>query len=397
MILWAVFSASLFAATTAEGAAADSVTLRDGTVILGQVLEPSSRGKLTVAIRREWAFSHLRSRAAQWDRSEAAWSQRARAQRRERLVTWRRERGAAAGAGDVVTAWLDSEIKRLEGNPAEKPRLMVVELDRTQIRKLDRAGPDSARMLRQAWRGEIAEPEGKPLGELKSMLEGLGFAMSDVDPAPIDDLLPLPFETDARWLARRAATEIAREPDLRYVRYLDTLLPEGANAGGAEMVGAAASALKALLGENPGDPLTPKLADAARRGRVGVVVTKLEMAEDFSKVTVESTLWVRNAATNSWIPAISRPATVRPDDLPADEGKPLEADPQVQAVFRVVEGLGLGGVPQELKQRSLNMGAATRRALGMAQAALNRDLDTLALPVGEASEPPAEPRAANRP
>src|SRR5437868_6185193 len=98
------------------------------------------------------------------------------------------------------------------------------------------------------------------------------------------------------------------------------------------------------------------------------------MAEDFSSVTVDSTLLVRTGP-NQWVPAISRPATVRPDDVPHDEERPLAADPQIQAVFRVVEGLGLGAVPAGTKQRSLNIGAATRRALGMAQSALARDLE----------------------
>ena len=45
--------------------------------------------------------------------------------------------------------------------------------------------------------------------------------------------------------------------------------------------------------------------------------------------------------------------------------------------------LGLGSVPAELKDRSLRMGAATEKALGMARSAFNQDLDQLALPVLE--------------
>ena len=48
------------------------------------------------------------------------------------------------------------------------------------------------------------------------------------------------------------------------------------------------------------------------------------------------------------------------NDLPANAGDGLADDPQVKAVFGVVESLGLGEVPPELKRRSLNMGAATR-------------------------------------
>jgi hypothetical protein len=45
--------------------------------------------------------------------------------------------------------------------------------------------------------------------------------------------------------------------------------------------------------------------------------------------------------------------------------------------------LGLGAVPAEMKERSLRIGAATERALGMARSAFNQDLDQLALPVLE--------------
>ncbi len=61
----------------------------------------------------------------------------------------------------------------------------------------------------------------------------------------------------------------------------------------------------------------------------------------------------------------------------------LEADPQIQGAFKVVESLGLGAIPAELKTRSLRIGAATEKALGMARSAFNEDLQALALPIQE--------------
>jgi hypothetical protein len=360
--------------------AADRVELRDRSIVLGQVLEPAPPGKLVLAVRRAWVKEHIPSLLKTWERQEARWVQRARDQRLDRLRTWKRERPVAAGAAaDPLADWIDAEVRRMEVGPREPTSLMAVELDRGQVRRLVRQPVERARMLRQAWRGGLPDPETRPVDELKDQLEGRGFALSEVDPAPIDALLPLPFENDARWLARRAATEVARETGLRFVRYLGVVLPEGANADGTGLAGAAVTALKGLLGDEPQvDPLASKLTDAARRGRVGVVVTKLDMAEDLSTVTVESALWVRTDA-DRWAPAVVRPATVRVRDVSDDEARPLGGDPQVQAAFRVAEALGLGDVAPELKQRSLTMGAATRRALGQAQAALARDLDALAL------------------
>jgi hypothetical protein len=148
----------------------------------------------------------------------------------------------------------------------------------------------------------------------------------------------------------------------------------------------------------PVDPLTEKLTAVASRGRVGAVVTRLEIQPDFSNVTVESSLWVKIGAR--WTSFGSRAATVRPDELGQDAGKTIEADPQVQGAFRLVEGLGLGAIPGELKQRSVRFGAATEKALGMARAAFNQDLQALQLPVlepgndgraGQGDKPPHNP------
>jgi hypothetical protein len=110
-------------------------------------------------------------------------------------------------------------------------------------------------------------------------------------------------------------------------------------------------------------------------------VTRLAIGPELSAVTVESTLWVRGG--DRWMPFASRTATVRPEELGREAGKNLEWDPQVQGAFRIIGLLGLGAVSPEIKDRSLRMGAATEKALGMARSAFNRDLDALALPVLE--------------
>ena len=130
------------------------------------------------------------------------------------------------------------------------------------------------------------------------------------------------------------------------------------------------------------DPLAASLKKVAERGRVGAVVTRLDVPADLSGATVEITLWVR-AGGDRWVPFGSRKATVRPDELAPEAGKNLAGDPQVQTAFSVVESLGLGSIPPELKERSLRMGAATQKALGTARDAFSQDLDTLMLPVLE--------------
>ena len=130
------------------------------------------------------------------------------------------------------------------------------------------------------------------------------------------------------------------------------------------------------------DPLVAALKKVGSRGRVGALVTKLDLSADMSQTTVEATMWVR-AGGDQWVPFVTRSASVRPDDLPPEAGRNLAADPQVQTATSLVEALGLGTVAPEIKQRSLKMGAATDKALGAARAAINRDLNALRLPIFE--------------
>ena len=58
----------------------------------------------------------------------------------------------------------------------------------------------------------------------------------------------------------------------------------------------------------------------------------------------------------------------------------------MKAIFKTAEDLGLT-IPDEIKNKSLNMGAATQKALANARAAIQPDLDALLLPVGEVAKP----------
>ena len=368
--------------------AADAVTFRDGKVVLGQLLDSDRRGPLLMLVRRAWAEANLPDRAAAWAKAEAPLIQRAASQRRERLQAWRRDRRPNPGEGDRITPWLDRELARLADPKSDaKSPLMVVKLGRTDVKSIDRKPRQANRMLRLGWLSNLPDVETMSREDLAQGLEGRGFSSSVDTPVSVDSLLPVQPETDAQWLVRRAATEVTNDPGGRLLRYQGIVMPEPA-AGEAPPAGASLAAalgsIKELLGEAPVDPLPGKLRDLAGQGRGGAVVTRLDLSPDFSAVSVETTLWVR--AGDRWNPAIVRPATIRPDDLPANAGDGLADDPQVKAAFGLVESLGLGEVPPELKRRSLNMGAATRKALGQARGALDQELNSAALSL----EPPRD-------
>jgi hypothetical protein len=376
----------------APAAAADRITLRDGSVVVGLVTSATTgpRASVDFLVRRAWAEKSVKHLVTRWDRATAATSQRALAERRQRLEAWRRERAASVAQDDRIIQWIDHELARSPAKGGPQPSILVlVHLPRSEVRTMERQPALAERLLRLAWLCNLPEPETMTLDRLKNALEDRGYAVDAIGktpPAALDRLLPPAPEPESAWLARRAATELSVDPDLRFIRFQDTVLPEPAPGQplGAMGLSTALSELKRLLDPDQGpqaDPLAEKLKGVGARGRTGAIVTRLEISPDLSGVTVESTLWVRSG--ERWLPYGSRNAMVRPEDVGGEAGKNLAADPQVQGAFKLVEGLGLGEISADLKDRSLKIGAATEKALGMARSAFNQDLDALALPVLE--------------
>ena len=394
---WLVWLATIGLAPPPSNTAADAVTFRDGKVALGQIVDSNRQGgrPLTMLIRRDWAEKNLPDRAALWSKAEAPSLQQALTLRRQRLTAWRSDRPRNPADGDRITPWLDRELARLaDPKTVEKSFLMVVVLSRTDVKEIAARPGRSKRMLRLGWLSNFPDVETMSLDDLSQALEGRGFAPNADTPVSVDSLVPPQSENNAKWQVRRAATEIANDEGGRFLRYQGLVIPEpapGEAPPAAASLNAALAGIKELLGEAPVDPLPGKLRDLAGQGRVGAVVTSLNLAPDLASVAVETTLWVRTGG-DRWAPAFVRSSTVRPDDLPANAGDGLADDPQVKAAFGVIESLGFGDIPPELKRRSLNMGAATRKALGQARGALDQELNAFALSL---EAPRDRPSAAN--
>jgi hypothetical protein len=338
----------------------------------------------------------VKSHAERWDRTTARIVRQAVAERRTRLEAWRRDRVRHVEPSDRILQWIDRELAKTAGGAMPRSSLIPVRLPRGDVRALERRPAATERLLRLAWVCKLPEPESMELDELRAALETRGYALdvgADSQPVALESLLPPAPEPEQLWAARRAASELSIDPDMRFLRFQDTVLPDTGTGGlpGGVGLSTAMSELKRLLDLDQGerkDPLLEKLKAVADKGRAGAVVTRLQIAPDMSHVTVESALWIRIG--NQWAQFGSRTATVRPDELGADAGKGLEADPQIQSAFKIVESLGIGAIPAELKERSLRIGAATEKALGMARSAFNDDLQSLALPVLEPAKPAAD-------
>ncbi len=210
---------------------------------------------------------------------------------------------------------------------------------------------DLARSL--AWLSGLPNPEDAPPGEVTDSVEARGFMAEGTGVPSLDRLLPIVAETEAKWLARRAATELAVDSGRRFIRYNNLLLPEQTDGQAIN----APLDLNAALGQIAGlldpaaaqtDPLAPALAKIAARGGSGAAVTRMDMAPDLSRVRVGIGLWVRGP--QGWFEYGSRTAEVGPNDVPPAAAAGLENDPQVQSVFNFADALGLGAVTAEMRR-----------------------------------------------
>ena len=189
-------------------------------------------------------------------------------------------------------------------------------------------------------------------------------------------------ETDDQWSLRRAATEATNDDGLRFIRYGNVMLPEPVPGQAIDPKEAAVllqDTVRDLLGGTTTDPLAARLQSVAATGHVGGMVTRLEIAPDFGSVTVESALYVRTA--NGWTRGPWRAGTIRTGDFAPGAAEAVADDPQIKAAFGMIDSIAPGMVTPEMKRKSLDVGATTKRALGLARSALNRDLSALALPL----------------
>ncbi|MDX2035469.1 MAG: hypothetical protein SFX72_02365 [Isosphaeraceae bacterium] len=374
----------------------DLITLKDGRVLVGVVLDGSVRTGIRLILRRDELQREAPELADRWAKIESARTAEARRLRRTRLEAWR----VARPGDDRISRWIDDQL-RAEGPVRSAPPLLtVMTLRSTEIRSVSRAPSTRTLALQTAWAAGVRDPERLSFEELQAAVESRGFLL-DGNPVELSGLLPLEPETDVEWLGRRGATEIANDPGLRFIRFGSIVMPEpaaGAAPDPTALAGVFSDTVRRLVEDAPvQDPLLAALRSVEARGRVGAVVTETEVSHDGRSVRATCTLWLRGR--QGWFQGVRRVARTSSDDIPAGEGAQLEQDPRVASVFGMIDSIAPGAVAPEMKRKALAAGAATQRALSEARGRLERDLARLDL-MAAADETPGrpilEPRAATR-
>ena len=265
--------ALLVATKPASETAADSVTLRDGKVILGQIVDPAPRGGLSVIVRRAWVAANQPELLKHWESDEKPLLLKATKQRRERLAGWRRDRAASAGPDDRVLVWIEQELARLGGDAGEaEAPLMVVTISRGSVKSIACAGP-APRAACFAWAGargyRIPKRFRWRLSRAAWRDAGSTFRVA----SRWDSMTCCRFRSrpTAYGSSGGAATEVTHDNGLKFLRVGPIILPEpapGAPAGPG-LAAAALPDLTKLLDGKMTDPLPERLGEVAARGRVG--------------------------------------------------------------------------------------------------------------------------------
>ena len=179
------------------------------------------------------------------------------------------------------------------------------------------------------------------MATLKDLIAGRGVTFDGDESIALDRLLPPATESANHWLLRRAATEVLYDDGLRFIRFGSTILPEptpGQPIDPAAGISLVEGTIRDVLGVGGIDPLSSRLRAVAGRGRVGLILTRIELAPDLASASAESSLYYYNGS--DWNRAVWRSQTLEVGAVPPLVLTIVASDPQVKALMNLIDAVG---------------------------------------------------------
>ena len=372
---------SLVGAMPPPESVADAVTLRDGSVVLGAMVEPESRGPVVMIVRRAWAEAKLPGRAKAWGAEADRHVDQALSERRERLLVWKRYRKIPPTPPDPgidpVADWIEAGLAKTAGpRVAGEWPLMMIHLDRAEVASSIRKPEASNRLLRYGWMSRLSEVETMEPKFLVEALEDRGFLTDTDRNVELESLVEPHPVPETRWFERRAATELSLYSHRRLLRYRNFLADsifQTENVAPSMNDAMRAVMFREMRGLPMVDTIPSRLKYLAGTGQCGTEELRLELTHDLSAVRVESSIWARGA-DDQWSEIVHRADVVRVADIPAE--LPGQADPPSKGDLdlEVFEVIAFRTLPAESQRHRPRLKSAARKALNLAHVALGREI-----------------------
>jgi len=353
------------------GPALDRVILKGGTQLIGALL-PAEESVVVLAVSREW----LRTAAPEFFESQLE-RERQREQEclqtlRERIVAWQQQRDDSP----QLSLFLEKELERIEkqlkgeGRPQAPPQFLLVEIPRSEVRRMETQPQPRRQIALLAWRERLADVERRSAADLLRELQERKVDLA----APVDlsDRLPTLPQDEKEWAARRAIVEFQYRRPVEFQGTGDLLVRTDAAGGKPPAAALMTQLLRSQLTANLTDLLEPAAvpkktpdnrsatAAAEREGAIGVRITRVEQQLQRAQVSVE-TEFLAQLPGGRWERVWSFRESLDASRLRPDLEKQICQDPQVSQALDLARSLGLGATDDQVNL-ALRFGAATMEA-----------------------------------
>lgn len=269
-------------------------------------------------------------------------------------------------------AMIGEVLDRIKNRETTAPPLLIIEPSRSRLRKLDGQTPQRRELCKLALLNDLPNFENE---DAKTVMEKLRAIPAGQRKVALEQPVQSTVKAADRILA---AIDIRLNAAVRLIRSGNSFVNEDERPDPAVLLqGALEQNLQSTLGQllneangveqntpqNPGGPLNELPAAAvaiadAKKMRV-CVVTEYQILLDQGTATVHRSLF-RKTNADKWVRVLTSSSTSTTADVKPGQQDAIKADPQVQQITSLVQGLGIG---DDKLNTALSMGSVVQNAL----------------------------------